>query len=64
MSLGEAANNAIGALKSSPALLFLILLNLAAITGGVWFMRELARDVSERNRLILDRCLPQKGEIR
>lgn len=60
-NLAGVANGAVNALKTSPALLFLVLLNLVVIGFGVWFMRELVRDVGERNRLILDRCLPASG---
>jgi hypothetical protein len=53
------ANGAINALKGSPALLVLVLLNLIGIGLGAYFLHDLANDVGDRQRLILERCLPQ-----
>jgi hypothetical protein len=55
--LVSVANTTVSALKASPTLLAVILLNAFMIGAAVWFLHDIANDVGERNKMILERCL-------
>lgn len=58
------ASDVVGSLKQSPALLVVVLLNLIALGGGVWFMEKLL-DISQQNmRTILNACFDDHRQDR
>jgi CDP-diacylglycerol pyrophosphatase len=52
------ATSAIDALKTSPVLLLIVLLNMAFAGSAGWYLASTENKRNEAVRLILDRCIP------
>jgi CDP-diacylglycerol pyrophosphatase len=52
------ANNTIGALKGSPILLVMVVLNAVFIAAGSYYLSKQQDDTSQVMIKIFDRCLP------
>jgi len=52
------ADDVIGAFKSAPILLLIVLLNMAFAGAASYFMVQLETLRHEASKMILDRCLP------
>lgn len=56
--LTEVADDAVNALKSSPATLGLLLLNVVFLAAAAYFLHDLVSTAGARQTMILERCLP------
>lgn len=52
------AGDAIDALKTSPVLLLIVLLNMAFAGAAAYYLTGIENKRSEATKLILDRCIP------
>jgi hypothetical protein len=58
-SVTGVAGGVVDALKTSPVLLLIVLLNMAFAGGAAYYLTGIENKRSEAIRLILDRCIPQ-----
>jgi ABC-type sulfate transport system permease component len=54
----KVADDTVGALKTSPVLLVLVLLNLCFVGGAAWYLSTQQQHVASLVEKMLDRCLP------
>jgi len=57
------ATGIVDALKTSPVLLLIILLNMAFAGGAAYYLTYIENLRSEYLKLLLDRCLPAKQGV-
>jgi hypothetical protein len=53
----------VDALKTSPVLLLIVILNMAFAGGAAYYLTHIENMRSEYLKLLLDRCLPAKHEV-
>jgi hypothetical protein len=57
----KVAGDVVGGLRTSPALLFILVLNTIGIVAALYFLLRLGEANSARMEMILKACLPQQG---
>lgn len=54
----------VDALRTSPVILLIVLLNMAFVLGGAYYLTGIENKRNEAMRLILDRCIPHAQPLR
>lgn len=59
----QIATSAIDSLRSTPAFLMLLLINLMFVSGVLWSLHSIRRIEKEQIRFTLERCLPLPKQL-